>query len=69
MLMPTTISAWRWRKRAAAAHFNLGIALARQGQVDAAIAQFTNALQIKPDFAEARQALEQAVSVKQPPAQ
>jgi Flp pilus assembly protein TadD len=51
----------------AAARFNLGIALARQGKIDASIAQFSEALRIKPGFAEARQALERAMTLKQPP--
>jgi tetratricopeptide (TPR) repeat protein len=35
------------------AHYNLGVALARRGQVDAAIAHYQQALKSKPDFAEA----------------
>jgi tetratricopeptide (TPR) repeat protein len=35
------------------AHYNLGVALARRGWVDAAIAHYQQALKSKPDFAEA----------------
>ena len=37
----------------AAAHNNLGIALASQGRLDEAIARFQQALKIQPDFADA----------------
>jgi len=49
------------------ARFNLGIALARLGRLDEAIVQFSEAVRLKPDFAEARQALEHAMSPRQPP--
>ncbi len=35
------------------AHYNLGVALAGQGQIEAAIASFQRAAEIKPDFLEA----------------
>jgi tetratricopeptide (TPR) repeat protein len=47
------------------AHFNLGITLARLGQLDAAIQQFNETLRIRPDYGPARQALDQAASMKQ----
>jgi tetratricopeptide (TPR) repeat protein len=47
------------------AHYNLGISLARLGQIDAAVVQFNETLRIRPDSLPARQALEQAVSMKQ----
>ena len=40
------------------ARFNLGIALARLGKAEDAAAQFSEAVKIKPEFAEARHALE-----------
>ena len=46
------------------ARFNLGIALARLGRLDEAIAQLSEAVRIRPDFTEARQALEDAMSLK-----
>jgi Tfp pilus assembly protein PilF len=38
-------------------HFNLGLALMRQGKNDEAIAALRRALEIDPDMAPARQAL------------
>jgi len=42
------------------AHNKLGIALAGRGQLDAAIAYFQKALEIKPDYADARNNLDLA---------
>ena len=44
----------------AEAHYNLGNVLAGRGQIDEAIAHFKKALEIKPDYAEARRSLDQA---------
>ena len=46
-------------------HFNLGIVLVRLGQIPKAIAEFQEALRLKPDYAEARQSLDDAQ--KMPP--
>ena len=56
----------RLRSDDADAHFNLGIALARLGRIDEAITQFSEALRVRPDFRAARQALDQAMSLRQP---
>ena len=53
------------RPNDADAHYNLGISLARLGQIDAAVVEFNETLRIRPDYLPARQALEQAVSMKQ----
>jgi len=47
------------------ARFNLGITLGRSGRLDESIVQLSAAVRIKPDFTEARQALEDAISLKQ----
>ena len=39
------------------AHYNLGIALEKAGRVAEAMAQYEQALRIKPDYPEARNAL------------
>ena len=44
------------------AHNNLGIALAERGQVDAAIAHYQKALEIKPDYADAHNNLGAALA-------
>ena len=36
------------------AHFNLGVALGKSGQPDAAMRELEEALRLKPDFAEAQ---------------
>ena len=41
----------------AKSHLNLGVALARQGQIEEAIAEFREAIRIKPDYAEAHSSL------------
>jgi len=56
----------RLRPDDADSHFNLGIALARSGRIDDAITQFSEALRVRPDFPAARQALDQAMSLRQP---
>jgi len=40
------------------AHFNLGIALARQGRRQEAATHYAEALRLKPDYAEAKRQLE-----------
>ena len=42
----------------AGAHFNYGVILAAQEKWDEAAAQFSEALRLKPDFAEAKQGLD-----------
>lgn len=49
------------------AHYNLGIALHRQGKTDDAIESFREALRIKPDFAEAHNELGVALQSKGQP--
>ena len=44
----------------AGVHYNLATFLVSTGRLDEAIAQFSQALRIKPDFAEARRRLEMA---------
>jgi tetratricopeptide (TPR) repeat protein len=44
------------------AHFNVGVALAGRGQVDAAIDHYQRALEIKPDYAEAHNNLGSALA-------
>ena len=56
----------RLRSDDADAHFNLGITLARLGRIDDAITQFSEALRVRPDFPAARQALDQAMSLRGP---
>lgn len=46
------------------AHYNLGIALHRQGKTDAAVASFRDAIRLKPDFAEAHNELGVALQSK-----
>jgi tetratricopeptide (TPR) repeat protein len=50
------------------AHLNFGSVLGNLGRLDEAIAQFTEALRIKPDLPEARQDLQYALSLKNKPA-
>ena len=44
------------------AHNNLGVTLARSGQIDSAIAHYQKALEIKPDYAEAQNNLGNALT-------
>ncbi|MEJ2233191.1 MAG: tetratricopeptide repeat protein [Syntrophobacterales bacterium] len=57
----------RWSKKGSSnypeAHNNLGVALARQGKMDEAVAQFEKALWLKPDYAQARKNLELALQM------
>jgi tetratricopeptide (TPR) repeat protein len=46
------------------AHYGLGVALLRQGKLDESIGHFTEALRLKPDFAQARQSLDEAMQLK-----
>jgi tetratricopeptide (TPR) repeat protein len=46
------------------AHYNLGVALAKQGRLDESIRHFTKALQADPGLVEARKALEAAMRLK-----
>jgi Flp pilus assembly protein TadD len=52
----------------AEAHCNLGNALAQSGRLPEAVEQYQLALQFKPDFAEARNNLEQARRMMAQPA-
>ena len=49
------------------AHNNLGTALIKNGQTGGAISQFQEAIRLKPDFAEARRNLAQALEKKNAP--
>jgi Flp pilus assembly protein TadD len=46
------------------ARFSLGMTLARLGRLDDAIVQLSDAVRIRPGFTEARQALEDVMSLK-----
>ena len=61
---PSPITRRRWKSSPTTpkAHNNLGIALAGRGQVDAAIAHYQKALEIKPDYAEAHNNLGNALA-------
>jgi Flp pilus assembly protein TadD len=48
------------------AHFGLGRALINEGKNDEAIVQFTEALQLDPGLAPAREGLNKALSLKVP---
>ena len=50
--------ALRLKPDSAQAHYNLGVALAKKGQMDEAISQYQEAVRLKPDFAEARNNLD-----------
>jgi Flp pilus assembly protein TadD len=56
--MSSFIKALEIRPDYAEAHNNLGVALARQGRLEEAIARFGEALRLKPDYEEARTNLE-----------
>jgi Flp pilus assembly protein TadD len=43
------------------AHNNLGVALARQGKINEAIAHFSEAVRLKPDYMQARANLQFAL--------
>ncbi len=47
----------RLKPEYAKGHYNFGIALAKEGQIDQAIEQFQEALRIDPNYAAARQML------------
>ena len=48
----------------ARAHFNLGLALCKMGNLDGGIAEFKEALKWRPDYPEASQNLETALGIK-----
>ncbi len=48
----------------AEAHNNLGIALARKGKIEDAVAHFREALRIKPDFVDAHNALRKTLKLQ-----
>jgi tetratricopeptide (TPR) repeat protein len=49
------------------AHYNLGLALAGQGRMKEAIRHFSEALRIRPDFAEAKYSLNRALNEARKP--
>jgi len=55
---------WQWLRtdpRSFNAHYNLGLALAREGKAEGAMAQYSEALKITPDHAQARNNLGSAL--------